>query len=111
VTPGNAGRAVPSPPPGAVIAAPPGGRPAYNATEPVQRYTRPAPTSVPPGPAAVTSAPGSYQGRVAPQTAQEVPRGRAPIQREGTPPLSPAPQGAPVPRSVPPGIPAAPRPT
>jgi hypothetical protein len=110
ITPGNASRAMPLPAPGAVTAAPPG-RPAYNAAEPVQRYTRPAPAAVPPAPAAVTSAPGSSQGgRANPQTAQEAPRGRAPMQREGAPPPTPSGQGAPVPRSVSPVVPAPPRP-
>jgi hypothetical protein len=106
ITPGNAGRAIPAP--GAITAAPPGGRPAYNAAEPAQRYTRPAPTAVPPGPAAVISAPGVSQGRAVPQTAQEVPRGRAPMPREGAPPPAPVSQGVPVPRSM--AQPTAPRP-
>src|SRR5438034_247247 len=94
ITPRNGTRAMPGPPPAAITAAPPGGKPAYNAAEPVQRYTRPAPTVVPPGPTAVTNvprAPGAVTNvppaggavtsvppaRVAPQTAQEAPRGRA----------------------------------
>ena len=98
IAPGDAARAMPAPAPGAITAVPPGGRPAYNAAEPAQRYTRPAPTIVPPE-------------RGAPQTAQDAPRGRAPVvQREVAPPSGPVSQGIPVQRPAPQVMPAVPRP-
>ena len=127
MAPGSVARAMPAPAPGAITTVPPGGKPAYNAAEPVQRYARPAPTVVPPGPAAGTSAPRAPgamtsvppaggavtsvpPARVAPQTAQEAPRGRAPIvQREAMPPSGPVSQGIPVPRSAPQGVAAVPQ--
>ncbi|HEY3181152.1 MAG TPA: DUF6600 domain-containing protein [Casimicrobiaceae bacterium] len=108
VSPPNAVRPMPAPATGAITAAPPSGKPSYNAAEPLQRYARPAPSAVPAAPAAVTSAP---PGRVLPQTGQEISRGQPPIaQREGRPPPAPIAQGIPMPRPAPQVVPAAPRP-